>query len=270
MECSPERLMLSNSGVISGTPQRASRTRFVVEARDGEGATSLESFTSIENLPLSPITLHLSRSNAGEQADVIVEISEPAPIALSGSLSLHFESNGKGNPEVRFSNGANPQFTIAEGQRLASFVGGPLGLQLGTVAGVDARMAAGGIDVTPNPPPRLDAVIPATAPVITSLTHRLQSDSIVVEVTWFSSKEVTAALFQFTTRQGAIVPTVDLVVDLRIPMSQWYLDTRSAEFGSAFKVSLPFNVRGTVQDVPGVSVNVVNSIGRSANRRTDF
>lgn len=274
----PQGLTLSVAGAVSGTPAVAGTASFTVEVRDSTAATATRQLSiTVANLVLSPLTVRLSVTNPqpGDQPNVVVELADPAPSTLQGTLSLTFAAVGGGsNPEVQFSQGSNPRFTIAQGQRQATFTGGGLALQLGTVAGtatITARLTAGAVDVTPSPVPTQTITIARAAPVISSFVLRKDGSTLTVEMTGFvTSKEVTSAEFQFAIRQGASVQTSNFTVALGTTFSAWFQSTASAPFGGQFRLTMPFNVSGSINDITGVTVTLVNAVGRSATRTGNF
>ncbi len=275
----PAGVTLTPNGTLQGTPTRAADFAFTVQARDTQGSTATQALTiRVGELTLSRVTIRSASltPGAGEQPAIALELADPAPAALTGTLSLTFASDAGGatDPALQFSQGAAPRFNIAQGSRTADFGTGGLNLQLGTIAGtatVTARMTAGGVDVTPTPAPTLAIRIDRAAPVISTMTLARTGTTLTVELTGFAtSREVTSAEFQFAVRSGANVQTSNFTVPLTAPFTQWYGGTNSVTFGSAFRLTMPFNVTGSTADITGVTVTLVNAVGRSQPRTGTF
>lgn len=275
----PAGLTLAAGGALQGAPTRPGDFAFTAQVRDSQGNTATQAFTiRIADLVLSRVTIRTAtlQAGAGDQPGIVLELTDPAPAALTGTLSLSFVSDAGGATDraLQFSQGATPSFTIAQASRTAVFSGGPLSLQLGTIAGtatVTARMTAGGVDVTPSPAPALAIRIERAVPVIRTMTLTRTATAITVEVTGFAtSREMTSAEIQFAVRQGANVQTNTFTVPVTPQFTTWYTNTDSLTYGSAFTLSMPFNVTGSTADLTGVTVTLVNSVGRSQPRTGTF
>jgi len=274
----PAGLTLSAAGALQGTPSRPGDFAFTVQVSDSQGNTASQALTvRIAELVLSRVTIRTAtlQAGAGDQPSILLELTDPAPAPLAGTLSLTFVSDaGATDPALQFSQGATPRFTIAEGSRTAVFTGGALNLQLGTIAGtatVTAAITAGGVNVTPSPAPSLAIRIERAAPVISTMTLARTATTLTVELTGFAtSREVTSAEFQFNVRQGANVQASSFTVPLTTPFTEWYRGATSVTFGSAFRLTMPFNVTGSTADLTGVTVTLVNAVGRSQPRTGTF
>lgn len=275
----PAGVTLAASGALQGTPTRAGDFAFTVQARDSQANSVTQALTiRVADLVLSRVTIRTAtlQAGAGDQPTIALELADPAPAVLNGTLSLAFASDATvTDPALQFSQGASPRFTIPQGSRTAEFVGGGLNLQLGTVAGtatITARVTAGGVDVTPTPAPTLTIKIDRAVPVISTMALSRNGNTLTVELAGFAtSREVTSADFQFQTRQGANVQTSNFTVQLGTPFTDWYRGASSVTFGSAFKLTMPFNVTtGSAADITGVSVTLVNAVGRSQAKTGTF
>jgi hypothetical protein len=276
----PPGVTLAASGVLQGTPSRSGDFTFTVQVRDSQGSTASQQLSiRVAELGLSGITIRTAslQAGAGDQPAIALELAEPAPAALAGTLALTFASDAGGvtDPALQFSQGGpTPSFTIPQGSRAAAFPGGGLNLQLGTVAGtatLTARMTAGGVDVTPAPAPSLTIRIDRGVPVINTMTLSRTATTLTVELTGFAtSRELTSADFQFAIRQGATVQTSNFTVQLAAPFTEWYRGANSVTFGSAFRLTMPFTVTGSTADITGVTVTLVNAVGRSQARTGTF
>ena len=145
-----------------------------------------------------------------------------------------------------------------------------MGVQTGSVAGVitiTARLVAVGQDVTPTPAPSQTIQIPATAPVITSLTAASTSTGFTVTVVGYSNtRDVSQGVFVFTAASGANLQTGQVTVSLTSAFSAWFQSAAAAPFGGQFTLTQGFTVTGNQQAVSSVAVTLTNSVGTSASK----
>jgi hypothetical protein len=124
------------------------------------------------------------------------------------------------------------------------------------------ELTANGVAVTPAPAPTRTIRIARAAPVINSVTAVRSATGITVEIIAFSTaREVTSGEFQFTAPGQA---GSNFTLQLAQAVATWYADARSREFGSLFKLTLPFTASGT--PATQVAVTLINSLGRSETR----
>lgn len=271
----PAGLTLSQAGVISGTPTAAGNSSFTVEVRDSGGTTATRALTmTVNNLTLSPVNVSLSLTTVGptDQPAVRVQLAQPAPTNLQGTLTLAFAGVADNKRDAQFSQ-RDTTFRIPQGQTNAVFAEG-LAVQIGTVAGtinITAALTAGGVNVTPSPAPAVSITVQRLAPVITSITARRDGNTLTVVVDGFSTtREVTSADLQFAIRQGASVQATSFTVQTGGAFTTYYGGDGSNGLGGMFRLTMPFNVTGVAADITGVSVTLVNAVGRSAARTGTF
>ena len=269
----PDGVRLSSGGALSGTPTRAGTFSFTAAVRDAQGGNATQPLSiQIAALALAPATISVTgqQQGPGDQPGIALQLSAAPPTAITGTLSLSFQSDvGVTDPALRFSQNT-PTFTIAAGQQQAVFPGG-LNLQLGTVAGVvtiTAQLTAGGIDVTPNPVPTQTIRVNRAAPVIKSITTTRNGNTLTVEVIGFSTtREIVSADIQFAARAGSTVQTTNFTVQLGTAFTGWYktdATDQSRQFGSNFTLTMPFTVTGDATAITGATLTLLNSVGRSA------
>ncbi|MBL8231348.1 MAG: putative Ig domain-containing protein, partial [Bryobacterales bacterium] len=276
----PEGLTLNaTTGLISGTPRTSGSFAMTVTVRDAAGASASQQLTlTVNALSIPPVVITPDNVELTAQPPVSITLGSPAPIALTGTVTLTFTAEAGGdNPQVRFSNGSRTEtFTIAAGQTQATFSRGALSLQVSNVAGTitltTTRLTvASGLDVTPSPLPTRTVRVPRSAPVLTEVTARRSGNTLTVEVVGYTStREAATADIQFTAAPGANVQGTSVSVPVTAAFSAWFQDPRSPQFGSAFTLTLPFTVTGDTSSITGVSVTLVNGAGRSTSRSAAF
>ena len=178
----PAGLQLSN-GVISGTPTASGTSNVTLKVTDSQQHTATAAISIAVSLPAPPaLTIGTIPGTPATQPKVTVALSSPYSAALTGTLSVSFQSAVGGNPtEVTLFTSAGSftslAFNIAAGSTTAVFPNAPV-LDTGTVAGtitLTATLAtAGGAPITPSPTPATETIaIAPSAPVI-SIGHVLQ------------------------------------------------------------------------------------------------
>jgi len=139
-----------------------------------------------------------------------------------------------------------------------------VGVQTGTVAGtitITARLLAGTTDVTPSPAPIQTISVPATAPVISTITATRNSTGFTVTITGYSStRALSTANFTFS---GTNLATTSLPIAVDAIFAPWYQSSTSSQYGSNFTYTQPFTTSNP-QAVTSVSVTLVNAVGTSA------
>ncbi len=183
------------------------------------------------------------------------------------------------DPQMQFlTGGTTVGFTIPANSNQALFADGSGGVsfQTGTVAGTitfTVTLQSSGENITPSPPPRATATVNAQAPVISSVAINSVSGNVfeVVITGYASIREVTEANFTFGAATGIQVKTPNVKVNLTSVFTQWYQSATSQNFGSQFKLTVPFTLQGgTRSGLSGVTVNLVNRIGTSNNFTQPF
>jgi hypothetical protein len=177
-------------------------------------------------------------------------------------LTLSFSGT---DPAVQFATGGlSATITIPAGQTAGSTT---VGVQTGTVAGtitITAQVLAGTQDITPTPTPSQKITVPATAPVISTITATRNSTGFTVTIVGYSStRDLSTANFTFT---GTGLGTTSLSVPVNPIFSTWYQSSASGQFGSNFTYTYtqPFTTSNP-QAVTSVSVTLVNSVGTSTS-----
>jgi hypothetical protein len=119
-------------------------------------------------------------------------------------------------------------------------------------------------DVTPAGLQPVVIVVPASAPVLTSISLIRSGNTLTVTVQGYSStREISSALFNFTPAAGQALQESQLTVDVATDFSTWYTQPSSNQYGSAFSYTQAFDLSSDASTVGGVSVTLTNSVGTS-------
>jgi sugar lactone lactonase YvrE len=217
--------------------------------------------------------------NPTENVPVRLSLANPSPDPVTGRVMLTFTPNATTNaddPGVTFisaeASARSVSFTFPPNTGTAQFSLPGVVLQAGTVAGTirlslaDVKVAAR--DVTPSNT-TFDVTIPRLVPVITSIRMvNRRPAGFDVEVTGYStSRDITAAAFQFAPAAGANLLTLHLEPEVNAVFTEYYQSPQSSPAGSAFLYVQPFFVeQGNVNDVDSVTLTLANAQGASEPR----
>lgn len=128
----------------------------------------------------------------------------------------------------------------------------------GTIT-ITLNLDAGGVDVTPVPAPTQTIVIPRAAPVITNMALSRSGNTLTIDITGFATpREVTSAEISFTPRAGATVQTTNFTVPLTPQFNTYYGNAGNDQFGSTFRLTIPFTVTPDATVITGATVTLVN------------
>jgi len=267
----PAGLQLSG-GVISGTPTATGTTNITLKVTDADALTATSPISITVSLPPTPaLTIGTIPGTAATQPSVTLSLASSFPVALTGTLSVTFQSAVGGNPtEVTFFTNAGSftslTFNIPAGTTTAVFPNPPV-LDTGTTAGtitLTATLSAAGVNVTPSPAPTETITIPSVAPVINSVTFSNTSGSLAVVVTGYSTtREVVSGQFTFAPASGSTLSQSTVTVQLSSAFSTWYSSAAANPWGGQFMLTVPFSVSGDAADVASVSVTLTNTKGTS-------
>ncbi|MFN0106645.1 MAG: putative Ig domain-containing protein [Bryobacteraceae bacterium] len=266
----PAGLTLAADGTIGGTPSAAGSTTFTVRITDARGTATLAALSiAIDLPPLPPLSiLGLPQTlPPGTQINVTIQLAQPFPAAVTGTLTLVFEPNAVNNaddPAVQFSSGGRTvAFTIPAGQTMGAFPVTPLRINSGTVAGT-IRIRTATTPPSAVPVPDSTVPIPRGAPVISTGTAQLGSGTFTLQIDGFSNtREISAATFRLTPVAGAPLSTTEVPVAVVTAFTTYYQSAAAAPFGGQFRLTLPFNVTGSLADIESVTVTVSNAVGAS-------
>jgi hypothetical protein len=268
----PPGIALDATGTLSGTATQAGTFQFTVQVTDSIGLTATAQLSLQAVLPPLPAATFAgipSPAEPAQQPQFTLSIASPFPVALSGVVTLTFQSSAVApadDPAIQFvTGGRTAPFTIAAGQTGAVFTVPQMAFSTGTVAGtitLTATFSAGEANVTPSPAPSQTVLINAAPPQITSVTIQSAGTGTAIVVSGFSTpRQVTGATFVLTISGGSSASTT-VTVDVTSVFGQWYQDPASAGFGSAFVYHQPFTISGP-GSITSASVTLTNAQGTS-------
>lgn len=236
----------------------------------GTGLTSGVSLTGLTNV-VAP----------AQQPRVSVDLTAVTAVPLTGQLVLTFTPTAdvpSDDPAVQFATGGRSvNFTVPANGTKSDFGGSPdIAFSTGTVAGnlrLVVTLRNAGTDVTPTTPdPNRTVTVERRAPSITSVTlaSRTASGFEVVVVGYSTTRSLSQAAFRFTPRPGSNVQSGDVTVNVTSQFTTWYQSTESQQFGSQFRLRIPFTVQGDINALGSVSVTLTNAAGNSEPASTSF
>jgi hypothetical protein len=209
---------------------------------------------------------------------VQVTLASPAPVALSGTLTLNFNNNSNNapagyiDPALLFAGTGNRQitFTIAQGSTTA-VISGDGAFSPGTVAGTIvvtiSALTGGGQNLLPNPAPTRQITVDRTVPVIVPGTVRITNitGGFQVELSGVSSpRDLVRISYTFTATGTSILEGTTVTVDVTSLFNTYFASDAGRAAGGAFRFTMPFTVSGgDANAVTSVSVTLTNSVGNS-------
>jgi Putative Ig domain len=273
----PAGLTLSSSaGTISGTTSVSGTFNFSVRVRDNLSVAADKSF----QLPIKPPLPAISIAGPADplapaqQPTLEISLAETYPSLLSGQMTLTFTPDAdvpSDDPAIQFSTGGRAvDFTIPANSAKAVFPNSAtsVAFQSGTVAGtikMSIAMQNEGKDVTPSPVPTRTFTVNRSAPILSRLSIASRTTSgFDVELVGFSTpRSLTQVVFRFTPRAGSNLGTSTSTVPLGSSSATWFQSDTSKQFGSLFRLVIPFAVQGDVNAIQSVSATLANAEGTS-------
>ena len=209
-----------------------------------------------------------SASTSGQQPTLTLQLVNPYPTAITGTLTLTFAptvSGGTDDPAVQFATGGRTlTFTIAANSTVTPAVL----LQTGTVAGTATAtlaLTSNGLNVTPATAAPVVITIATAVPSITTAAVTRAANTLTVAVHGFSNtREITTAVFHFVPAMGSTINNQDVTVNVAAEFATWYGSTASTQYGSSFTYTQQFTLDEDVSSVASVTVTLTNSVGASA------
>jgi hypothetical protein len=134
----------------------------------------------------------------------------------------------------------------------------------GTVAGgiaitltVDSQMEANStVTVNPSPP----IIEPGSVQILNVTSTGFDVELVANSTT----RDISYATFTFTPAAGAkILGDTTFTFDVSSLLTSWFSSNIGLSYGSAFSLTVPFNLSGPASAIQSVSVTLTNSIGSS-------
>ncbi|HEU0004864.1 MAG TPA: choice-of-anchor D domain-containing protein, partial [Terriglobia bacterium] len=216
-----------------------------------------------------------------QQPRVGVDLTAATAVPLTGQLVLTFTPTAdvpSDDPAVQFATGGRSvNFTIPANGTKSDFGGSPdIAFSTGTVAGtlrLVVTLRNGSADVTPtSPDPNRTVILERRAPTITSVAvaSRTASGFEIVVVGYSTPRSLSQAAFRFSPRAGSNVQSGDVTLSVTSQFTTWYQSADSQQFGSQFRMRIPFTVQGDINALGSVSVTLTNAAGTSEPTSTSF
>jgi hypothetical protein len=262
----PAGIILSQAGLLQGTPTAVGSQTFTVTVTDARNANSSQTFTLTVDPPLPTLSISSLQAslNPTQAAAITMTISAPYPSPLTGQLIMTFSSTAEvpsDDPATQFSSGSRTvSFTIPANTTTASFPS-QISLLAGTVAGTITLTA--NFSNGPSNVPVATTNILLTPPQMTSVTAVRTAAGIDVQIVGYaSSRRVTSVEFTFDLKNGT---KPDLSESVDAAFGGWYHSTASTPFGSAFSFLQSFNVTGDTTQILDVTVRLTNAQGSTTS-----
>jgi hypothetical protein len=203
-----------------------------------------------------------------QQPSLDLTFLEGFPLPLQVTLTLTVQPatpGGPVDPAVQFSTGGTT-YTFTEPANSTTVP--IIQIQTGTLEAtitVTLTLESGGQDVTPSGVQPVVISVPATAPVITSVSLTRDGTILIVLVQGYSSpREVTNANFDFTAASGDSINDPQVTVNnVETDFTDWYGQDASTQYGSAFTYTQTFLLSNDASTIGSVSVTLSNSVGTS-------
>ena len=259
----PQGLLFTADGVLTGTPSApfSGSLLFTVtdQANTKASATLPLTITAPASGHLQITGLPTQVAPTG-QSVLAVGLDQPAPLDLTGQLTLQFtpDTVGRDDSTLVFvpANVRLLPFTISKASTTARFSQLPT-LQAGTSAGLIILTAS--ISTSPSSTGTSTARIPAFAPVITA-THVSERDSytLTLELDGYSTTtEVSTAHFTFE----GLAAQSGFTIDTKALFNSWYSSQSAANQGGTFQYKQSFDFTGDTTTLSSVSVTLTNAAG---------
>ncbi|MGC8550150.1 MAG: beta strand repeat-containing protein [Acidobacteriaceae bacterium] len=256
----------SLTAVIPATDLTTVQTVPITVLTPGEPVSASQSFNVIAPAAQATFT-GPSTAAAGTQPTLNFQFSQAYPVPVTATFTLSdspVNPGGITDPAVQFASGGTT-YTVTIPANSSAPV--PVQLQTGTLAAnltVTAQLSAGGVDITPSTLAPVVIQVPSSAPVISSVTLVRSGTTLTVTVQGYSStREVQSAAFHFTGANGTQLANPDVTVQLNSAFANWYSQTTSDQYGSAFSYVQTFNLSQDASTIGSVSVTLTNSVGAS-------
>jgi len=268
----PPGIALTTTGAMNGTPTTAGTFSFTARVTDRRNFTATRSFTvtvAQVSLPAVTVTQITDTTPPASQPTFGVQLAEPFPSALEGTVTLAFQpESGPTDPDVRLANGSNTMnFAVPAGQTNGVPPSGtPFAFSSGTTAGtitLTVVLRSNGQVVQPNPAATRTIRINRAGPTITSVrVNRTGSGFEVLVIGYSNTREITGGNLRFNPAPGVTLSTSEFPLNVGTAFQTWYASSASATFGTQFLLTIPFTVSdGTAASLSTVLVTLTNAAG---------
>ena len=277
----------TSTGAISGVPRTPGSFSFIVQATDSSSPPQIASQTLTVGITFGTVTqngtplfslngLPSSQPPGENVSNASVQLNQTAPFPISGTLTLSFTpySGDSGLPSSGTYIDPAVQFVDSNGQKLgttysitipASATTVPIpDIDPGTVAGgivitltVDGQtQATSTVMVNPSPP----IIEPGSVQILNATSTGFDVELVANSTT----RDITYATFAFTPAAGAkILGDTTFTLDVSSLLAPWFSSNTGLSYGSAFSLTVPFNLSGPASAIQSVSVTLTNSVGSS-------
>lgn len=214
-----------------------------------------------------------------QQPSIGLNLLEPYPLPLTGTLNLDFVSDVFGpNPAVQFSSGGRvATFRIPANSQTAIFANGDssVKLQTGTVAGslvvTPAFGTEAGLNLTPSSPEALALTVDRGTPRLleSRITGRTLTGFLLTITGYSTSRSLRQLELQLGARGGSQLTNSRIPVDIQSAAMVWFQSAASEPYGGLFSISVPLSFQGAgdgedqVAHIQSLSVTVSNELGAS-------
>ena len=247
-----------------------------------QGTLSVAVFDSSSQVTSNPVPLTVAapsasavltaptQSTSAQQPTVNLQLEAAYPVQINGTLTLSFAPAGGSelsDQTVQFSGGGTTfSFIVPPNSTTVPSVSFDTGTLAGTIT-LNLSLIAGGVDVTPATARTATIVIPGQVPVVSGghVSFTQSGGTLTVIVSGYSNtRDMTQAIFGFTAAPGSSLSTTSLTRAVAADFSRWWTNPASFGDGSNFTYTQTFQLSDPDAGVSGVTVQLVNSVGTSA------
>jgi hypothetical protein len=258
------------------------RLRFTPDAIDSiSGSLAIDDLrftlrgTGAQPEPIGDVLIRVAADtlNPLQQPSVSLSLAKPSPIALTGRLTINFNSDSFSDDRtIQFAiGGRTVDFRIPADSTDAVFgeSARQMFFQAGTVAGqilLTASLQHGNVNLTPQPAPSKLITMPRREPGLRNIaiTPRSATAFDLIISGHSTPRSVRRIMLQFTPAPGRQIATSSLTADVESAFAAWYASTASAAFGSQFSVALTISLSsGDMTAIQSVTASAVNEQGTS-------
>jgi hypothetical protein len=276
------------AGAISGIPVAPGTFAFTLQVVDSsspvlsvaQAFTVTIKFGAVTKTGTLLFTLNgfpSTQPPASNVTNLSLQLNQTAGVAVSGTLALSFApyAGDSGLPASGTYMDPALQFVDNSGNKLGTTYNISIPATATSVAipNIDPGTVAGGITATLA----MDSLAEATAtftvpPAVPQIEEgsvqitNMTANSFEVELVANSTtRDLQYVTFAFTPAAGSqIIGDSSFTFDVSSLLSSWFSSQEGLEYGSAFSLTVPFILSGSVNAIQSVSVTLINTVGASA------